>query len=170
METVRANSPKARSRPSGRLSPRFDPNFERAQMGASNLSMHTDLFRSYPRQLEPQSRVSERSGNLCMSVGSARSIISNGTQRSFMGSRDYASGRDPVPKLGPFASFHRRLVPSQPKQTQQSLTSSTRSQRQSIPYYAKPVMVQASAPQQTSSFFDSIKNGASQLLCRIVGR
>lgn len=88
-----------------------------------------------------------------------------------MASKDYIAGRDPVPKLGPFASSSlRRLGPG--PSTGQSFSSSTRQQRQNVPYYAKPVRVQVQnmEPRQPSGLFASLKQGATQLLNRFIGR
>lgn len=130
------------------------------------------------RPQKMSSRASDRSGNLAMSIQSVKSIRSYGgiSNRSALGMKDFTSGREPVPRLGPFASSSHsvyRTGPRQAGQSQQqmsvSYSLSTRQQRQSVPYYAKPIRVQVKPPQQTPGLFESLKQGATHWFNRIIG-
>lgn len=74
-----------------------------------------------------------------------------------------------MPKLGPFAS-NAHFAGNPNRQT--SYAPSTRQQRQSVPYYAKPVKVQIATPQpeQSSGLLSRLTKSATHILNRIIGR
>lgn len=74
------------------------------------------------RPQKMSSRASDRSGNLAMSIQSVKSLKSYGgiSNRSALGMKDYTSGREPVPRLGPFASSSRSVYSTGQRQAGQS--------------------------------------------------